>query len=169
MTEVKKIELRASFIAHASKLLEKVTPDMIDTAVTKKFDETLPESGIVDGLTASKYVEECLQAMSICKLYSKVCQAFFLAARKEVQRQEALSFFASNDELGKGGAKVTDTLKKSFVDMADPVQHAKDIRNSWDVLKDFFESSLYEYKARQEWYREIFKKDMNTGDMRERG
>lgn len=169
MAEVKKIELRASFIAHASKLLDKVTPDMIDTDVTKKFDETVPSSGIVDGLTAAKYVEECLQAMSVCKLYSKVCQAFFFAARKEVQRQEALAFFASTEELKKGEAKITDTLKQSFVDMSEAVQKAKDVRNSWDVLKDYFESSLYEYKARQEWYREIFKKDINTGDMQERG
>jgi hypothetical protein len=169
MAEIKKIEVRASFIAHAAKLLEKVTPDMIDTDVAKPYEEALPDSGIVDCLTATKYASECLKAMSVCKLYSKVCQAMFLAARKETQRQEALAFFAAETELKKGEAKVTDTLKKSFVDMAEGVQKAKDIRNSWETLKDYFEAGLFEFKLRHEWYREIFKKDMSTGDMQEKG
>ena len=167
MPEVKKIKLQASYIAYASRLLDKILPEMIDTDVVKT--EKIPDSGIVDCLTATKYAADCLEAMSVSKLYSKVCQAFFLASRKNVQREEALAFFAAGEELKKSEAKVTDTLKQSFVDSSESVQKAKDVRNSWETLKDYFEAGLFEMKLRHEWYREIFRKDMSTGQTQENG
>ena len=164
---MKKVPLKAVMIAHASALMGNVTPDMVDTEILQPFEHLIPDSGLLDAFNAQKIAVQVMEAMSVSKLYSKVCKAFFLAGRKEVQRQEALKFFEADEELKKGELKVTDSLKKAYVDKHEDVLKAKDVRNSWECLMDYFETSMYGFRDQLTWLRSIVKEDLGTGDMRE--
>lgn len=168
MTDVKKVEVKASFISYASQLIEKITPDMIDTEILKPFENLVPDSGIVDCFSAGKYAEECLKAMSLCKLYAKVCQSFAIASSNKTKKLKALAFFAADGCLQQSGVKVTDKSKEASVDTDPLVVASRDVRGSWEVLTEYFENSLDEYRTKHVWYKEIFKKDMNSGDNQER-
>ena len=169
-SEKKTIDLKAGMIAWAGAFLEKVPPTKVDVEILSKYDSMLPKDGIIDAFNAGKYATKALEAMSIAKLYAKVCKAFYLAAKKNVQKQEAMVYYDAEKRLeemgqpkGRGGM-YTDTAKKMLVDQSDEVQGAKDVRNSWEVLASYFETSMFEYKDRHYWFKTIFEKDVRTGD-----
>jgi hypothetical protein len=170
---VDKINLKTGMIPNASKLLAAVLPTQIDTDILKPYEDMLPKDGIIDANNAVKYATAALEAVSIAKLYARVCRAFFLAARKECQKQEAIIYFDAENILEKQGffagkddkaKKVTDGTRGVLVDSSESVLAAKDLRNSWEVLADYFDNSMFDFKDRHNWYKSIFEKDVQTGD-----
>lgn len=164
------INLKVSMIPQARSLLSTVLPEMIDTDILKPYQDILPKNGLIDVFNAIKYASVALEAMAISKLYSKVCKAFALAAESEAKKQKALVYFDAESRLtnmgqsgGKGGS-FTDSAKKAAVDCAEEVLKAKDIRDSWTVLADYFETSTYEFKDRHMFLKLIFEKDLKTGE-----
>ena len=167
--EKKCVQLKATFIAHANQLMEKITPDMVDCNILDQYEGIMPRSGVVDMFNANQIAMRLLEAQSTCKLYGKVCKSFFLAARLRVQKVEAMKLFEAQEKLSetddKGKVKrPTDTVKNAYVDMAEETQKAKDIRNSWETLSEFFEVSVFEYKEKISWLKLIAERDMSTGD-----